>query len=201
MNYGHMVAVANHSSSALPYYFRAFALKPEDPSINLSIASQYVSGAMKRQTANRHHEIHHGLSFLYRYYDLRTRGGNPAHVQEAEYNVGRMWHILGLTYLAIPAYERAMALSEKVQLDIEIARADRKARLEEIEKSQRDREEIGAAISRDEENEAAKLRDEEQHCLGLEDFATEAAFALQAIYIAVGNQRAAQEIAEKWLVL
>jgi hypothetical protein len=37
--------------------------------------------------------------------------------------------------------------------------------------------------------------------LGLEDFATEAAFALQAIYIAVGNQRAAQEIAEKWLVL
>ena len=31
--------------------------------------------------------------------------------------------------------------------------------------------------------------------------ATEAAFALQAIYIAVGNQRAAQEIAEKWLVL
>jgi general transcription factor 3C polypeptide 3 (transcription factor C subunit 4) len=201
MNYGHMVAVANHSSSALPYYFRAFALKPEDPSINLSIASQYVSGAMKRQTNNRHHEIHHGLSFLYRYYDLRTRDGVAAHLQEAEYNVGRMWHVLGLTYLAIPAYERAMALSEKVQMDIEIARANRKARLEEIERSQRYREEIGAAFSHDEEKEAAKLRDEEQHCLGLEDFATEAAFALQAIYIAVGNQRAAQKIAEKWLVL
>jgi general transcription factor 3C polypeptide 3 (transcription factor C subunit 4) len=201
MNYGHMVAVANHSSSALPYYFRALALKPDDPSINLSIASQYVSGAMKRQTNNRHHEIHHGLSFLYRYYDLRTRDGVAAHLQEAEYNVGRMWHVLGLTYLAIPAYERAMALSEKVQMDIEIARAHRKARLEEIENSQRDREEIGAAISQDEEKEAAKLREEEQNCLGLEDLATEAAFALQAIYIAVGNQRAAQKIAEKWLVL
>ena len=201
MNYGHMVAVANHSSSALPYYFRAFALKPEDPSINLSIASQYVSGAMKRQTNNRHHEVHHGLSFLYRYYDLRTRDGQAAHVQEAEYNVGRMWHVLGLTYLAIPAYERALSLSEKVQLGIETARAHRKARIEEIERSQCDREEIGASISQDEENEITKLRDEEKHGLGLEDFATEAAFALQAIYIAVGNQRAAQEIAEKWLVL
>jgi general transcription factor 3C polypeptide 3 (transcription factor C subunit 4) len=202
MNYGHMVSVANHSSSALPYFFRAFALRPEDPGINLSIASQYVSGAMKRQTNNRHHEIHHGLSFLYRYYDLRTRdGASAAHVQEAEFNVGRMWHVLGLTYLAIPAYERALALSAQVQSDISVAATQRRARLQELKTARLAREEDGSARVKDEEREAARLESEEEHGLGLEDYATEAAYALQAVYTAVGNQRAAQEVGEKWLVL
>jgi general transcription factor 3C polypeptide 3 (transcription factor C subunit 4) len=202
MNYGHMVSVANHSSSALPYFFRAFALRPEDPGINLSIASQYVSGAMKRQTNNRHHEIHHGLSFLYRYYDLRTRdGASAAHVQEAEFNVGRMWHVLGLTYLAIPAYERALALSAQVQSDISAAATKRKVRLQELEIARLAREEAGSARLKDEEREAVRLESEEEHGLGLEDYATEAAYALQAVYTAVGNQRAAQDIGEKWLVL
>lgn len=201
MNYGHMVSVANHSSSALPYFFRAFALKPDDPGINLSIASQYVSGAMKRQTNNRHHEMHQGLSFLYRYYDLRTHADVPAQNQEAEYNVGRMWHVLGLTYLAIPAYERVLALSAQVQSDIASKAGERRARLEYLETSKRVREEAGSARDRDEEQEMTRLKDEEEFGLGREDFATEAAFALQAVYTAVGNQRAAQAIAEKWLVL
>ena len=201
MNYGHMVSVANHSSSALPYFFRAFALRPEDPGINLSIASQYVSGAMKRQTNNRHHEMHQGLSFLYRYYDLRTRDGVPAQDQEAEYNVGRMWHVLGLTYLAIPAYEKVLELSAQVQSGISLKSAQRKARLRELEAARLVYEETGTARPKIDEQEAAQLENEEVHGLGLEDYATEAAYALQAIYVAVGNQRAAKEIGEKWLVL
>jgi general transcription factor 3C polypeptide 3 (transcription factor C subunit 4) len=201
MNYGHMVSVANHSSSALPYFFRAFALKPEDPGINLSIATQYVSGGMKRQTQNRHHEIHQGLSFLYRYYDIRTRESMPAYCQEAEFNVGRMWHVLGLTYLAIPAYERAMALSAHVQSDIETRAAQRTTRLAELEAARLVREEAGLPRSKEEDHEVTKLEDEGKHGLGLEDYGTEAAYALQTVYTAVGNQRAAQEIVEKWLVL
>lgn len=201
MNYGHMVSVANHSSSALPYFFRAFALKPDDPGINLSIASQYVSGAMKRQTNNRHHEIHQGLSFLYRYYDLRTRSGLAAQDQEAEFNVGRMWHVLGLTYLAIPAYEKVLALSAKVQSEIETRASQRKARLRELHASKLTYEESGMAVPKFEQQEATNLENDEKHGLGLEDYAMEAAYALQAVYTAVGNQRAAQKIAEKWLVL
>lgn len=201
MNYGHMVSVANHSSSALPYFFRAFALRPEDPGINLSIASQYVSGAMKRQTNNRHHEMHQGLSFLYRYYDIRTRDEVPVQCQEAEFNVARMWHVLGLTYLAIPAYERALALSANVQSDIETKATQRKMRLQELEAAKLVSEEAGTALPKDEEQEFARLESEEKNGLGMEDYATEAAYALQAVYTAVGNQRAAQQIAEKWLVM
>lgn len=201
LNYGHMVSVANHSSSALPYFFRALALRPEDPGINLSIASQYVASAMKRQTNNRHYEVQQGLSFLYRYYDIRTSSGVPIETQEAEYNVARMWHVLGLTYLAIPAYDKVLALSEKVQFDISSRASERRARLEVLEKSLRDRQEVGAAPSREEEAEIAKIKSEEEFGLKQEDYATEAAYSLQAIYVAVGNQHAAAKIAERWLVI
>jgi hypothetical protein len=96
---------------------------------------------------------------------------------------------------------RPLALSAQVQSDISAKAVKRKARLQELETARLAREEAGSARVKDEEREAAKLASEEEHGLGLEDYATEAAYALQAVYTAVGNQRAAQEIGEKWLVL
>ena len=99
--YGHMVAEANFSHSALPYYFRAYALQPANPGLNLAIAAVLIQSAMKRQTDNRQYGVHQALSFLYRYYELRTASGRAAPVQEAEYNMARAWHLLGLTHLAL----------------------------------------------------------------------------------------------------
>lgn len=113
--YGHMVGVANHSQSALAYFFRALALQPENVTVNLSIATMFIQNAMKRQTENRQFGICQGLSFLYRYYDLRCRSAWAIDRQEAEYNVGRTYHMLGLTHLAVKSYEKALALSERVQ--------------------------------------------------------------------------------------
>jgi general transcription factor 3C polypeptide 3 (transcription factor C subunit 4) len=106
--------------AALNYYFRAFALTPEDPVLNLSIGVAYIQHAMKRLSENRQYQIQQGLSFVYRYYDLRTRDGATAiHCQEAEFNVGRIWHGLGLVTLALPAYEKCIALSERVRREAE----------------------------------------------------------------------------------
>lgn len=162
--YGHMVAVANHSHSALPYYYRALALQPENICVNLSIATMWVQNSMKRQTENRQFGITQGLSFLYRYYDLRVASGKASHRQEAEYNVARMWHQLGLTHLALPAYEKVLGLSE----------AMRKERLEGCE---------------------------EPLEFDGEDFAMEAAYALQNMYALAGNQEAAKKVTEEWLVI
>jgi general transcription factor 3C polypeptide 3 (transcription factor C subunit 4) len=115
--YGHMVAVANHSFSALPYYFRVLAMHPDNICVNLSIATMWVQNSMKRQTENRHFGITQGLAFLNRYYELRTATGRAGDIQEAEYNVARMWHYLGLTHLAMPAYEKTLALSAQVQAE------------------------------------------------------------------------------------
>jgi len=112
-----MLLQPNQHSAALPYYLRALAAQPMSYSINLCVAMAYIICAMKRQTDNRQYGIQQGLSFLYRYRDLRMASGQPCDIQEAEYNVAKTWHLLGLTHLAIPGYEKVLELSEAVQAD------------------------------------------------------------------------------------
>jgi general transcription factor 3C polypeptide 3 (transcription factor C subunit 4) len=114
--YAHVLMCGGSYMAALNYYFRAFALTPEDPMLNLAIGVAYIQHAMKRLSENRQFQIQQGLSFVHRYYDLRTRDGATAiHAQEAEFNIGRIWHGLGLVTLALPAYEKCIALRERVK--------------------------------------------------------------------------------------
>jgi general transcription factor 3C polypeptide 3 (transcription factor C subunit 4) len=66
------------------------------------------------------------VTFLYEYYDARTaddslpeadpteRARHRAEmIQESEFNVARCFHHLGLTHLAIPYYQRCLAISEE----------------------------------------------------------------------------------------
>ena len=95
----------------LDYFFRAFALDPTNPMINLSLGLSYIHYALKRQSENRHYLIKQGLSFLFAYYDLRQLSGSLQEKQEAEYNVARTYHMLGLTHLAVPYYQRCLEQS------------------------------------------------------------------------------------------
>ena len=81
----------------------------------LSLALGYTHHLTKRQSENRQALLVCGLSFLFRYYRVRKASLHPLHCQEAEYNVGRMFHFLGLIHLSIPYYERCTALSPQVQ--------------------------------------------------------------------------------------
>lgn len=165
--YAHVLICGGSYMAALNYYFRAFALTPNDPILNLSIGTAYIQHAMKRLSENRQFQIQQGLAFVYRYYDLRVKTGVKRLLQEAEFNVGRVWHGLGLVTLALPAYERCIALSEAV--------------CREAADEERDRMEEG----------------EWTH----EDFATEAAFAMQSIYAVSGNLEAARKVTHDVLVL
>lgn len=80
--------------------------------INLSLALGYIHHALKRQSENRHYLIMQGLSFLFVYYDLRHSSVSLQEKREAEYNVARAYHMLGLTHLAIPYYQRCLELSQ-----------------------------------------------------------------------------------------
>jgi general transcription factor 3C polypeptide 3 (transcription factor C subunit 4) len=103
--------------AALNYYFRAYTLCPDDAVLNLSIGMAYVQHAMKRLSENRQFQIQQGLAFVYRYYELRTKDGVAAYCSEAEFNVGRVWHTLGLTTQAVLAYERCIEFSRKMKRD------------------------------------------------------------------------------------
>lgn len=161
--YAHVMAAGASYLPALNYYFRAYAVRPDDPVLNLSIATAYVQHAVKRQAENRHYEIQQGLAFLYRYKELRARDNVALHAQEAEFNVGRVWHMLGLQHLAIPSYERVLELSKKVR-----------------EEQDRSASEANGFV---------------------EDFAREAAFALQQIRALSDDVEGAMEMTREWLVI
>lgn len=113
--YGHMMFVAATYSSALNYYFRAYVMRPDDPTLNLCIAVAYIQMGYKRQSDNRQYQIQQGLSFMNRYYELRTKDDVAIRVQEAEFNMALVWHTLGLQHLALPGYERCVSLSSRVR--------------------------------------------------------------------------------------
>lgn len=98
------------SKLTLDYFIRVYGQCPQDPMLLFSMGLSYLHRSMQRQSDNRHLQIMQALTMLYRYHDLRTASGLPGHVQEAEYNLGRALHQLGLSHAALPFYERALAV-------------------------------------------------------------------------------------------
>ncbi|KAL9085982.1 MAG: hypothetical protein Q9165_007344 [Trypethelium subeluteriae] len=158
MLYGHLLAVSGSFANALNYYFRAFTLLPEHPMVLFCLAVNYIQMAMKRQSDNRQFQIQQGLAFMGKYYEIRTAEDVAIHVQEAEFNMAKVWHLLGLNHMAIPRYQKCLALSKRVQ----------------------------------EEGKGAEE---------VEDFAREAAFALQNIFAMSGQLEEARAVTEEWLVI
>jgi general transcription factor 3C polypeptide 3 (transcription factor C subunit 4) len=175
--YGHIMAAAQSWTSALNYYFRALTLDSGNVAINLCIATAYLQMAMKRQSENRHWQIYQGVAFLERYVTLRMQSGLKIHEQEAVYNKGRSWHLLGIMHLAIPEYERCLALAEEVR--------------EEARERRREEESDGGGAGGEDEEEDVDP----------EEFTQEAAFALMHILAMNSNEKAAKKIADKYLVL
>ena len=176
--YGHIMAAAQTWPSALNYYFRALALEPENVTINLCIGLAYIQGSTKRQSNNRHFEIMQGMAFLTRYKDIRCRDGIAVYEQEAEYNIARAWHLLGINHLAVKGYERCLRLAKKIKA--EAAEGGEKGKEEEEEEEE----------GEEEEEEEAR-----------EEFTQEAASALVSILVTAGNLTAARRITETWLVI
>ncbi|KAI5808754.1 hypothetical protein DFH27DRAFT_589841 [Peziza echinospora] len=114
MLYGHMLAAGRSYIPALNYYARAYSIDPNHPMINLSIGIAYLHRSMQRQSDNRHWEVLQAMAFLFEYHKLRASDKcSWDEIQEAEYNIGRAFHQIGLTHLSIPYYERALAISDE----------------------------------------------------------------------------------------
>lgn len=122
--YGHIIAIGRGYAPSLrkfhkvpvifgkltcsDYFVRAFAQCPSDPLLLFSIGLAYLHRSMQRQSDNRHLQIMQAFSFLLRYYDVRKTNNNPGHLQEAEFNLGRALHQLGLLHLALRHYEKVL---------------------------------------------------------------------------------------------
>ncbi|KAK7990955.1 RNA polymerase III transcription factor tfiiic [Apiospora arundinis] len=106
MMYGHILFVSNSFTYALNYFDRARAREPDNPMVNVSIGLAYLHYSLKRQAENRQYLIIQAMTFLRKYYDHRLReSSSPVQRQEAHYNLGRSYHQLGLTHLALKYYK------------------------------------------------------------------------------------------------
>ncbi|KAK2765329.1 transcription factor TFIIIC subunit tfc4 [Arachnomyces sp. PD_36] len=173
--YGHILYAGNSFISALNYFFRAYALDPENPAVLISIGLSYIHQALKRQSDNRHYLIMEGISFMEEYRRARLKGGDesvlPQERQEMEFNFARVWHMLGIAHLAVKGYERCLEISD------------------EIQRVEREREKGGG----DGDSDGKKG--------WVEDFGKEAAVALQGLYGMSGEMGMAKRVTERWLVI
>jgi len=74
---------------------RSYAVVKDDPLVLLHIGLTYLHIAMQRLSNNRQLQVLRGMSFVYKYYEKRRKGGSLESV-EAEYNIGRAFHQLGM---------------------------------------------------------------------------------------------------------
>lgn len=75
--------------------------------ISLSLGLAYVHYGLKRQSSNRQYLILQGQAFLSDYARQPTKG-NRRSLAEQYYNMGRLFQLLGISYLSSTYY--AMAL-------------------------------------------------------------------------------------------
>jgi len=209
--YGHILAAAGSYQNALNYYFRAYAVSPKDTMVVLSIALAYLQYSIKRQNENRHYYALQGIAFLKEYRELRlvvnAEGLEERMVMlrrmEVEFNEARMWHMFGLLHLAVPGYERCLAMGEAEKEDVEMTTVD-----DRPGDGSGDVEE-GISVVDGEVSAAPGPTAEERHrgsggdpdaAVLEQDFKMEAAYALQCILAVEGDVERARVITEKWLV-
>jgi len=117
--YGHILYAGGSFPNALSYFFRAQSLDPKNPVVLLSIALSYMHEMLKRQNENRHMYLLQGWAFFELYADSRREwagskddmGLQGSIEREIEFNRARCWHMLGMSDLAIRAYEKMLSLS------------------------------------------------------------------------------------------
>ncbi|KAF4963417.1 hypothetical protein FSARC_8566 [Fusarium sarcochroum] len=110
MLYGHILFTSTSYTYALGYFLRSQALDPGNPMVNLSLGLAYVHYGLKRQSTNRQYLLLQGQSFLSRYAKLGSPDNGEVNTfteAEAYYNIGRLYQLLGITYLALEYYSRA----------------------------------------------------------------------------------------------
>lgn len=93
---------------ALQYLKRLEIEIGNDPMLDLMIGLSHLHRSMQRLTGNRHFQILQGFKYLYQYHELRYASYTDIEKQEADYNIGRAFHLLGLFTPAVKYYNKVL---------------------------------------------------------------------------------------------
>ncbi|CAN6610691.1 transcription factor tau 131 kDa subunit [Trichomonascus vanleenenianus] len=106
--YGCSMLAGKSFVPALTYFRRAQEILPKDEMILLCTGISFIHRSIQRLTSNRHLHIVEGLSYLMEYHEIRTKKG---YRMEADYNLGRAFHMVGLPSLAMHFYNQVLKSS------------------------------------------------------------------------------------------
>ncbi|GAA5921558.1 hypothetical protein JCM1841_000569 [Sporobolomyces salmonicolor] len=168
--YAFMLNTSQSFQPAIIYLLRAYEIDKTQPLINLALGIAYLQRAMSRQTDNRQHQIAQGLAFLNQYRKLR----GPS--QEAEYNLARAFHHLGLQSHAMKHYESSLSLA-----------------LPAPPPSLADAVDVDENAGADADATGSALKE-------FGDLTKAAAYNLTVLHAVSGQPELARKVAERWLV-
>lgn len=215
--YGHLLTHNGSYANALNYFLRAYAIAPTAPLTLFSIATAYIQVAMKRVAENRHYSILLGLAFFGEYKRRRLgsvrKGGRVWRQRRMEvaYNEARAWHFLGLAHLAMPKYERCLAIAggeavpdqvdDEGPCDQHNGNTDKNGQHEDVDVTDAHADAHAEPThGTNSTNEPEPELEDESNPRDEPDYAHEAAFALQHMMVLAGNTKEARRIGERWLV-
>ena len=89
--------------------------------INLSLGLAYVHYGLKRQSANRQYILLQGQAFLAKYASVEGQGPGGLGSAESNYNIGRIFHLLGISHLAVEYYSKALEAAQGHEEDKDTA--------------------------------------------------------------------------------
>ncbi|CEP19103.1 hypothetical protein [Parasitella parasitica] len=169
--FGNLLSVTKNPLGASLFFMRSYAIAPKDRLNTLCLGLALLHMAIQRKSDNRHLQIMQGMMFVFEYAKLAN------HNQEAEYNIGRAFHLLGLTHLAVPHYEKVLLMKKN----------------EDSRTCTRPPENVYKwPLTEEEEKELEQELDDEY------DLKSEAAYNLHLIYITSGSMSLGQILMLKY---
>lgn len=117
--YANLLGGSRSFASPVVYLNRVYKEFNKDPMICLVLGLSHVHRSMQRLSTNRHIQLLQGISYILEYKELRGNSNTTTwyELQEIEYNLARLLHMLGLTGPAITHYENVLKYHGNLQLD------------------------------------------------------------------------------------
>lgn len=112
--YANLLGGSRSYVSSIVYLNRAYKHYNQDPMICLVLGLAHVHRSMQRLSSNRHLQLLQGVSYILQYKEHRLKLLSDYELQEIEYNMGRLFHMLGLTTLAVECYVKVLQYHDQL---------------------------------------------------------------------------------------
>lgn len=115
--YSNLLGGSRSYVSSLVYLNQVYREYNHDPIVCLVLGLAHVHRSMQRLSSNRHIQLLQGISYFIEYLELREKNATIYELQEVQYNFGRLFHMIGLSSLAIRHYKKVLSYHESLEKD------------------------------------------------------------------------------------